>query len=193
VTAARPEIGSRRRLIGLAACLVLAGCTSPNPTLYTLEAPPGPIHLGAPKVVEMRMVALARYLERDQIVRSSENFHLQLLHNDWWGEPLDAMIGRVLIRALSQRLPESTIYLESGAISAAPDATVEVNVQRMDRNRNGAVRLIAQFAIIRHATITRAFSVDVPIQGGSVPALVAAMSTAMGDLADRIAVALAAR
>ncbi len=170
--------------------LLLVSCSSANPALYTLDAPTGPVRRGGPRMIELRTVGLARYLERNQIVRSSENFRFDVLPNDWWGEPLDAMTGRVLARALAQRLPGSTVYLESGAISAAPDATVQVNLQRLDQDLSGAVRLAAQFAVIRRVTDTRTFTVNVPVTGGSVPALVAAMSEAMGNLADQIAAAL---
>ena len=104
---------------------------------------------------------------------------------------MDAMIGRTLARALTQRLPGSTVYLENGAISAEPDATVQVNVQRLDQDASGAVRLIGQFAIVRHASDTRGVSIEVPVQGAGTSALVGAMSAAIGELADRICAALA--
>ncbi len=184
-----PLMLSRRALLPLAAGL-LVSCASPSPALYTLEPPPGPVHRGGPRVIELRGIGLARYLERSQIVRSSENYRLEVLPNDWWGEPLDAMIGRTLARALTQRLPGSTIYLEDGAISAEPDATVQVNVQRLDQDATGAVRLIAQFAVVRHASETSGVTVEVPTHGPSAADLVAAMSVALGQLADRIAAAL---
>ena len=151
----------------------------------------GPVRRGGPRVIELRGIGLARYLERSQIVRSSENFRLDVLPNDWWGEPLDAMIGRTLARALTQRLPGSTVYLENGAISAEPDATVQVNVQRLDQDTAGAVRLIAQFAVVRRRQRHPRRNVDVPVRGPSPRDLVAAMSEAIGQLADRIAAALA--
>jgi uncharacterized lipoprotein YmbA len=43
-------------------------------------------------------------------VRSSEDFRLDVSGNDWWGEPLDAMMGRVLTQELTQRLPGSTVF-----------------------------------------------------------------------------------
>jgi uncharacterized lipoprotein YmbA len=181
---------SRRTLITAAAWL-LVSCSSPNPALYTLEAPPGPVRRGGPRVIELRSIAIARYLERSQIVRSSENFRLDVLPNDWWGEPLDTMIGRTLARALTQRLPGSTVYSENGAISAEPDATVQVNVQRLDQDSTGTVRLIAQFAIVRRTSDTRGISLQVPVNGPATSALVAAMSEAIGQLADRIAASLA--
>lgn len=182
---------SRRALLPAVSWLV-ASCASPNPNLYTLEPPPGPVRRGGPRVIEMRSIGLARYLERSQIVRSSENFRLDVIPNDWWGEPLDAMIGSTLVRALTQRLPGSTVYLENGAISAEPNATVQVNVQRLDQDAGGAVRLVAQFAVVRRNSDTRGVTIDVPVRGATTADLVAAMSEAVGDLADRIAAALAA-
>ena len=61
---------------------------------------------GGPKVIVLQQIGLARYLERSQIVRSSENYRLDVMPNDWWGEPLGAMLSRVLIDELSQRLPQ---------------------------------------------------------------------------------------
>jgi uncharacterized protein len=182
---------SRRALLPAAAWLV-ASCTSTSPSLYTLEPPPGPVRRGAPRVIELRSIGLARYLERSQIVRSSEHFRLDVIPNDWWGEPLDTMIGRTLAHALTQRLPGSTVYVESGAISPEPDATVQVNVQRLDQDASGAVRLVAQFAVVRRAGDTRGATIEVPVRGATTADLVAAMSEAVGQLADRIAATLAA-
>ena len=86
---------TRRAMVALLGALP-AACASPNPTLYTLAVVPGAEHVGAPHVIELRAIAVAHYLERSQIVRSSEDFRLDVLGNEWWGEPLDAMIGRVL-------------------------------------------------------------------------------------------------
>ena len=171
--------------------LLAASCASPSPALYTLDAPPGPVRRGGPRTIELRTIGLARYLERSQIVRSTENYRLDILPNDWWGEPLDAMLGRVLIRALSQRLPGSTIYLENGAISAEPEATIQVNVQRMDQDARRDIRLIAQFSVRRRTADTRAATIQVPVSGPGTRDLVAGMSEAVGQLADRIAAALA--
>ena len=187
---ARPMSLPRRAFTAALLCGV-ASCSSPNPNLYTLEPPPGLVRRGGPRVIELRGIGLARYLERSQIVRSSENYRVDVLPNDWWAEPLDAMIGRVLIRALSQRLPGSTVYAENGAISADPDATLQVNIQRLDQDATGVVRLVAQFAVVRKTSDTRAVTLEVPMHGSTTPDLVAAMSESVGQLADRIAAALA--
>jgi len=178
----------RRRMLWLLA-LLPAGCTSPNPNLYTLAVVPGPARAGAPPRIELRLIALAHYLDRTQIVRSSEDFRLDVLGNDWWGEPLDSMLSRVLVQELSQRLPASTIYGENSAISETPDASVELNVQRMDADRSGALLLLAQVAVTRGGQVVQARNLrfSVPPQGVGTVGLVAAMSTAVGQLADAIA------
>ena len=63
-----------RRTIVPAVAWLLTSCASPNPALYTLEVPPGPVRRGGPRTIELRTVGIARYLERSQIVRSSEKF-----------------------------------------------------------------------------------------------------------------------
>src|ERR1700723_3059220 len=115
-----PATLSRRSLFALLA-VVPAACQSPNPLLYTLTVVPGPERPGAPRLIEMRGVAVAHYLERSHIVRSSEDFRLDVSGNDWWGDPHDAMMGRVLTQELTQRLPGSTVYGENGAISTNSD------------------------------------------------------------------------
>ena len=177
------KIVNRRGLLVGAALLPAACASSPNPTLYTLAMVPGAVRHGAPKTIELRHVALARYLERSQIVRSSEGYRLDLLSGDWWGEPLDAMLGRVLVQDLSQRLPGSLVFTENGAISATPDATVEVNLLRMDLDAAEVLLLQAQMA-----TGPRTATADIRVrpETDSTLALVGAMSKAVGELADRI-------
>lgn len=177
---------SRRGLVASLAVLPVA-CASPNPTLYTLAVIPGAEHAGAPHVIELRAIAVAHYLERSQIVRSSEDFRLDVLGNDWWGEPLDAMLGRVLALELTQRLPGSTVYGENGAITSTADATVAINVQRMDLDHSGAVVLIAQVGTSGVTATTRTLRYSVTLATAGTAGLVAAMSTAVGQLADTIA------
>nr|WP_294522263.1 PqiC family protein [uncultured Rhodopila sp.] len=170
-----------------------AACSSPNPTLYVLAPEPGAVLTAAPQTIDVRPISLARYLERSTIVRSSEGYRVDVLANEWWGEPLDSMMMRVLVLDLTQRLPGSAVYGDTGAITTPPDATVEVNVQRFDLGRDGAVLLAAQVAIEGPAALARGVSLTVRPADGSTQALVAAMSAATGQLADTIAAMLADR
>ena len=182
---------SRRGGLLTLAAVVLASCSSPNPKLYIFSTLPGKTHHGAPAAIELRAIAIAHYLERSQIVRSSEGYRLDVLSNEWWGEPLDTMMGRVLVQELNQRLPGSTVYTDSGAISTPPDATVEINLQRFDLDREGDVLLAAQIAVEGKRSASRAVAIKVRPEDGTTQALVAAMSVAMAQLADTIAEMLA--
>src|SRR5438270_12750475 len=137
--------GARLGILALAAALT--ACSPPSPVLYTIAPVPGRMQSGAPpagpKVIALQQISTARFLERSEIVRSSENYRLDVMSNDWWGEPLGAMLSRVLIEELSQRLPHSTVIGESGAVTASPDAMIELNVQRLDEDASGNLVLQA--------------------------------------------------
>ena len=170
---------------------LLAGCASPNPALYTIAPIPGTPQTGAPKVIRLRTIGLARYLERPQIVRSSEDYRLDVMANEWWGEPLGAMLGRILVTELTQRLPGSTVYLDSGAISATPDATVEINIERLDEDRAGQLILAAQIAVSGRRVDARSVRFMVTPPDATTTGFAGAVSTAVAQLADTVAGMLA--
>jgi uncharacterized lipoprotein YmbA len=184
----------RRLLLASAGPALLAACSSPNPTLYTLAPVPGTPRPGGPHIVVLREISLARYLERPQIVRSSAAYQLAVEANDWWGEPLGAMLGRILVEQLSQRLPGSVVLSELGAIGNKPDATVEINIVRLDADGDGTVVLRAQvgvtLAAARQAPTAQALMFKATPPSVGVVGEVAAISDALGQLADRIAATL---
>ncbi len=177
--------------------IALAACSSPSPELYTIAPVPGVQQGASPKVVVLQQIGLERYLERLQIVRSSEDYKLDVMANDWWGEPLGAMLSRVLVDELQQRLPQSVVISEVGAVSAPADATVTLNIQRMDKDASGNLILSAQAGIIfkgRAATpVLRNFRFSVTPDSPRIPGEVAAISAAVGQLADGLAAMLVAR
>jgi uncharacterized lipoprotein YmbA len=181
-----------RRVALLALATLPAACASSDPKLYVLAPMPGEIRTGAPRVVQLRAIAIPHYLERSQIVRSSEGYRMEVLSNEWWGEPLDTLMSRILVQELNQRLPGTTVYGDSGAISTAPDVTVEINLQRLDLNRDGAVLLAAQIAVDAKRTVSRGVAFTVRPADGTTQALVAAMSAATAQLADTVAAMLVA-
>lgn len=192
-----------RAALGLA--LALAACSSPNPALYTISRVSGTAEGGGPNVILLQHIATARYLQRSEIVRSSENYRLDILSNDWWGEPLAAMLSRVLIEELGQRLPQSIVLGESGAISASPDATIELNVDRLDQDAAGNVILEAQAGIRFKADKSkrgrkgnegpalRSFRFNVRPWFPGAAGEVAAISVAVGRLADGLTAMLVSR
>jgi uncharacterized protein len=183
-------------LVASALAAALAACSSPNPVLYTIAPVSGAVQSGGPKVVALQQISVARFLERSQIVRSSENYRLDVMSNDWWGEPLSAMLARVLVEELGQRLPQSIVIGESGAVTASPDATVELNLQRLDEDASGNLILQAQASVSfkgRAPPALRSFRFAVPPPAPGVPGEVTAISTAVGQLADGLASMLLGR
>ncbi len=184
--------GARRlfRPIVLALVAALAACSSPDPALYMIAPASGAAQTAGPKVILLKQVGLARYLDRSQIVRSSENYRLDVMSNDWWGEPLSSMLSRILVEELSQRLPQSNVLSESGSMSSPPDAVIELNVQRLDEDAAGNLVLQAQAGVNfrgRGAPALRSFRFTVPASGPGVSGEVAAISAAVGQLADGLA------
>jgi uncharacterized lipoprotein YmbA len=105
------------------------------------------------------------------------------------------MLGRVLVEDLAQRLPQSTIYASAGAVTGSPDATIELEVQRLDLDRDGTLLLIAQASVAfkgRGSPDTRSFRISQPPPSADVEGQVAAASTALGQVADRISAMLVA-
>jgi uncharacterized lipoprotein YmbA len=187
-------IAVRRAALVLAAALT--ACSSPSPVLYTMAPVQGRVQAAAPKVIALQQVSIARYLERSEIVRSSENYRLDVMSNDWWGEPLAAMLTRVLIEELGQRLPQSTVVSESGAVSVSPDAAIALNMQRLDEDASGNLVLQAQASVNfkgRAAPVLRNFRFVVPPSAPATQGEVGAISTAVGQLADGLASMLAGR
>ena len=148
----------------------LVACSSPNPNLYTIAPVSGATQTGAPKVIALRQIGVARYLERSQIVRSSENYRLDVMSNDWWGEPLGAMLGaRAGGGVEPAHCPTAPFMPRPGAVSVSPDATIELNVSRLDLNASGVLVLQAQAAITmkgRGDPLTQSFHFDVPPTDG---------------------------
>lgn len=184
----------RRYFLALAIPLVAAACgSSTDPSLYILTIKPGPVLQGGPPVVQLREIGLARYLDRREIVRSSDGNRLDVAYNDWWGESLGAMLARVLVVGLSQRLPGSSIYNESGAIASDPNAILAVNIQRLDVDQGGILQLLAQATVEFNRprkSAARTFSISKPVPAATIAGHVAAASDAVGELTDGLAVLL---
>ena len=178
----------------LLAGLALSACTSAEPAYYTLAAVPGVVGVGGPKLVEVQRPGLAGYLDRPGIVRADSAYRLRVAGMERWGEPLGDLIGRVLAENLNQRLPGSSVFTTAGTISADPDATVQMDVQRFDADAGGQVVLLAQVAVShgrnRANAITQTVRQTMRPAGPATADLVAAMSAVLGQLADSVAATL---
>jgi uncharacterized lipoprotein YmbA len=178
------------RVVAAIALTVVASCASPNPTLYTLSVVPAHAPSNGPAVISVREVSIAGYLERSEIVRSVNNNRIDVLANQWWGEPLAPMLSRVLVEDLSQRLPGSVVFGENGAINTTAAVSIEVNIERMDATGPQSVALVAHVAInfanSKGRQVLRTVRLQAQAPASDVAGEVAAMSAAVGQLADGI-------
>jgi hypothetical protein len=182
-------------LTALVLSVTLVACSSKDPALYTISPVPAAAQSFGPRVIVVQQIGLARYLERLQIVRSSASYQLEVMQNDWWGEPLSGMLNRVLVADLGQRLPQSAVISEIGSITTTPDATVQLNLQRLDSDAAGNLVLQAQVGVVfkgHSGAAPRAFRFTVTPTAPGVPGQVAATSVAVGQLADGIVSMLSA-
>lgn len=173
--------------------VLLGGCTSPSPDLYSLDAQPGPVRASKRQVIVVRSVSVPRYLEREQVVRAAGGTRLRVSENDWWGEPMRVMLRRVLAANLAQRLPGADVLSDDGSIAAHPDAEITVDLQRFDGSLGGPVVLDGYAATTgpgRARTMER-LHVEASAAADTTKAQVDAMSSALGQVANLIAVQLA--
>ena len=173
------------------AILLVASCSSADPTYYTLLPVNGTPASAVAQSVEIRRPGLAGYLDRSDIVLKSASYRLDVDSQLRWGEPLGDMIGRVISQDLSQRLPGTSVFTQSGAITADPDLRIEIDIQGFDADASGRVVLTAQVAVesgrSHVPTSTRHVSVTAQPSGPGAGALVATMSQLLGTLSDQLA------
>jgi uncharacterized protein len=175
----------------IAAILALAGCASPNPDFYTLQPTHGAVLSTPAQIIELRRPGLAGYLDRSDVVLKDSDYHININSQSRWAEPMGDMIGRVLAQDLSQRLPASSVFGQSGAITADPTLRVEIDVQRFDLGDDGRVTLTAETALESgrsHTPVkTRNVNLTSAPAGPGAANLAAIMSTLLGQLADQVA------
>lgn len=181
----------RARIAAFGLGLLVFGCSSPDPRYYSLETQPGqPLHSPARTVI-VRSVPVARYLERNEIVRSLQDGRIRVSDDDWWGEPLRNMLQRVLAADLAQRLPDAQVL---GTESIGGEgATVLLAVERFEPGRDGAVVLQGHLAIQvgGRDQLLRRIAIAVAEPGSGMSGQISAMSRALGQVADIAAAALA--
>lgn len=176
-------------LFAVAAAGPLAACSS-DPNFYTLVPWPGAAQAGGPTVIEVRTPSVATALDRERIVRSEGDYRLRTASGDAWGESLPGMIGHVLTTDLQQRLPGSTVFAQNDAVATTALAAVELAVTRFSRDAGGQAVLAGSLAVhwLGHdGGASDVLALTLPVSGSGTDGLVAALSTLLGQVADRAA------
>ena len=176
----------RRTTLALLAAMV-TGCMPPGGPEYVLTPVPGPILTGSPMTVSVRGVSVPQFLRQLGIVYASDIPRPQAIPSEWWAEPLDLMIGRVMTQDLMQRLPGSRVFFDPAPPYTPSDVWVDVTVARFDTNPAGDVLVQAQVGVVGLRFLTRTAWRTVTPANGSTKSMVTALSIALATFSDLIA------
>jgi len=185
-----------RHLGALALLLLAAGCGSdPPPKVYTLVPLPAASQAPASGLaLSVEQVDIPRYLDRPQIVRYGSTYQLEVDDFARWGEPLGAMVSRVLVQDLSRRLPGAQVFIATDAAAVPADLDLEVTLNGFEADPQNVVVLDARWVVRRprdgQVLTSEAGVVTVPMGEPTLPGMAQAMSQALAQLSDRIAATL---
>ena len=184
-----------RAMIGLA--LLLGGCASDPPTrIYVLSPPaddkPWVTATAAAPALQLQRVVIPDYIDTTEIlVRIGPN-EIKASTTGRWGERLSQGLEHALAAALAARLLQDRITLKSSSDRSARRLTVIADA--FDVQPDGRSVLTASWTILGPnpdvAPRTGSGVFATPAVTGSISdaSIVAAMSRAIGLLADRIAI-----
>ena len=184
---------ARHILIATGLSALLAACASAPTRFHTLDpvAPanaPGQRPLATP--VRVDSVVVPPELDRPQIVRRAGPGKLDLADDDRWAGALDELARGALASDLALRLPPGSTVRQDDPAPPRPLHKIDVVIERFEGTIAGPVTLIAHWTLLGdglgQALARHEERIEVPA-GGDIDGTVAAMSAALGILADRIA------
>jgi hypothetical protein len=176
--------------------LLLAACGgSPRTDFHTLVPVPagqpthGPAEAGSP--IEVGRVDLPGILDRQWLVTRGPGTSIEVSDQHRWAAPLDELIRRALTADLRDRLGDSEVLAPGDPPPPGGARTLALNVQQFSGDSAGQVMLKADWIIggPGPGRPAQAHHVDLRLDAGSAnpDAVTAAMSQAVGKLADAIA------
>jgi hypothetical protein len=178
--------------------VALCGCSSPPTHFYTLDAvpPARPVAAGIAlsPPIEVADVPVPAVLDRDSIVLNEGGDRLNVSSQDEWGAPLGRLIRQTLTSDLMSRLPPGSVLAPGSTAPRSGLRIVSVNIVRFSGDAAGNVVLDASWSLLKAGTSDVLRSGHEVIRtraaSGKVADVVPAMSEALGQLADRLAVAV---
>ncbi|HEY4772979.1 MAG TPA: PqiC family protein [Steroidobacteraceae bacterium] len=182
----------------LAGMLWLAACQSSPPTRYfTLSevSPSAPqVSLTDAVAIRVERVTVPGELDRLELVRHSESNQLRIATFELWAAPLDGMIRRVVTEDLAARLAPGSVASVSAPAAREQYRHLYLDVLEFAGDEHGAVKLRAAWLLqgAGGAELHGTEEVSATANDATAEALAAAMSSALGTLSDRLAVAFAA-
>lgn len=180
-------------------CSFLIGCThSPQKKYYYLNTmseeqnTPKPSSDNITTVIGIGPVDIADYLHRSQIIYTQTNNLLSVADNDYWAEPLDKGIARVIALNLIQRNANRSFTYFPWRSGDKPHYSLRIQINSLTRANNEA-SIIATWELMDNNTKAnlqrRNFIRTTPVESGAKN-LAQAYSKLLAELADEMDEAL---
>ncbi|MES2674891.1 MAG: PqiC family protein [Pseudomonadota bacterium] len=156
---------------------LLAGCkSSPQKKYYYLntmpmeqKAPP-PANENITTVIGIGPIEIADHLNRLQMIHSQTNNLLTVADNDYWAEPLDKGIARVIALNLIQHNNSRSFTTFPWRQDSKPQHSLRVQINSLTRANNEA-SIIATWELIDNTSKTnlqrRNFIRSIPVESGA--------------------------
>jgi uncharacterized lipoprotein YmbA len=179
-----------------------SGCSllepQPDPTQFFVLSPlavAGPAQAHADDLlVGVGPITIPEYLDRTNIVRRFAPNRVAISELEWWAEPLDTSLLRVLGDNLATRLGTPAVLRYPWPLLMKPAYSVAINFSRFDILSAERVHLAARWVVRggqpRRALLTRESSIEKTPAGPTTGEAVTALSEALDDLSAEIANAI---
>ena len=189
-----------KRRVLLMLCL-LAGCAgSPSTHFYTLDPVSAPASAltanptQSHRLIVVGQVQLPPALDRLSVVTRSGPDQLAISDENRWAAPLDDIVRHTLSADLAARMPPGRVLAPGDPVPASGARSLIVDVQDFLPDERH-VTLNARWTLLDgtppRPVLTRREMIDITAASPTTAAEIAAMSRALGALADRIAAQLA--
>jgi len=184
-------------MLTLASAGLLGACQSSPATHYFVLTEIAPTAALAPLLtqvpIRVERITLAGELDRLELVRRGTSNRLQIAAFDRWAAPLDDMIRRVVTADLAMRSASGTMASANEPAVGEPRRHLYIDIHEFAGDEHGVVTLHAAWLLQTPdaASARGTEAVAIEASDGTADALATAMSRALADLSDRIAVALA--
>jgi len=204
-------INAAARAAAIAALVIVAGgCSSllaPQPDLskfFVLTATSTPVPLaaappaagaGGSLAIGVGPVRLPSYLSgHDEIATRIAPNQIEYSATDRWAEPLDTNFSRTLVKNIVNSLSDVQVVAFPWFKSTPVNYAIEVEVERFERDQNGATQLAARWTIkdgkSGNTVLVQESSIHHDAPSKAAAEAVAALSADVGDLSDQIVAAV---
>lgn len=144
----------RKLTLVLLLSVALFSCQhSPRKNYYLLSAPAAATQGSSDitRVLGVGPISIAEYLTRSQIVRIEDDNRMVVAENDYWGEPLEKGIARVITANLALQDNTRSFIQFPWRSDSRPSHSLRVQVQQLNC-ANGSANLDATWELVDNTT-----------------------------------------